>query len=95
MNDVGGGAGYDQYDGYGGVASPMQRSKSRREISGSNHVPGVGAEDNYVIIAPVTRRALCISHLLDRVCNYMKCPAYHVSLAFDIVVLQAAKNSNY
>jgi hypothetical protein len=27
MNDVGGGAGYDQYDGYGGVASPMQRDQ--------------------------------------------------------------------
>ena len=43
MDDVGGGAGYDQYDGHGGVALPMQRAKSRREISGSNHVPGVGA----------------------------------------------------
>jgi hypothetical protein len=53
MNDVGGGgAGYDQYDGYGGVAagaagigaaSPMQRAKSRRQISGSNYGPGDGA----------------------------------------------------
>jgi hypothetical protein len=45
-------------------------------------------EDNQVIIAPVTRRELYIPHVLDLVCNYMRCTAYQVSLAFDIVVLQ-------
>jgi hypothetical protein len=47
MNDVGGG--YDHYGGVAagaagiGAASPMQRAKSRRQISGSNYIPGDGS----------------------------------------------------
>ena len=46
MNDVGGG--YDHYGSVAagaagiGAASPMQRAKSRRQISGSNYIPGDG-----------------------------------------------------
>jgi len=71
MDDVGGGAGYDQYDGHGGVALPMQRAKIAERSAGQTMSRSRCGRNNQVIIAPVTRRELCIPHLLDLVYNYI------------------------
>jgi hypothetical protein len=52
-------------------------------------------EDSQVIMVPVTRREHRMPHLLDLVCNHMRCTTHQVSPAFDIVILQAVKNPTY